>query len=73
MIGEVHRYLGGDSFLDGHLEVGSFYTIESVFELDGNEFVTFNETKRASYIHILEANFKNISKERDLKLTTLLD
>lgn len=73
MIGEIYRYLGGDSFLDGHLVVGGFYTIESIGEIDGSKFVTFNETKRASYIHILESHFKNISKERDLMLTTLLD
>lgn len=73
MIGDVYKYLGGDSFLDCHLIVGSFYTIENVGEIDGSEFVTFNETKRASYIYILETHFKNISKERDSKLTTLLD
>lgn len=73
MIGEIYRYLGGDPFLDGHLVVGSFYNIESVGEIDGNEFVTFNETKRACYINILMTHFKNISKERDLMLTTLLD
>ena len=72
MIGEVYKYLGGDSFLDGHLIVGGFYTIENVGEVDGNKFVTFNETKRASYTHTLEKHFKNISKERDSKLTTLL-
>lgn len=73
MIGEIYKYSGGDSFLDGHLEIGGFYTIESVGELDGNKFVTFNETKRASYIHILETHFKNISKQREIKLTTLLE
>lgn len=73
MIGEIYRYLGGDSFLDGHLEIGGFYTIESVAELDGNKFATFKETNRASYIHTLETHFKNISKEREIKLTTLLD
>ena len=73
MIGEVYKYLGGDSFLDGYLTVGEFYTINSMGEVDGNEFVTFKQTNRASYIHILEKNFKNISREREVKLTTLLD
>ena len=73
MIGEVYQYLGGDSFLDGYLKIGEFYTINSMGEVDGNGFVTFKGTDRASYLDILEKNFKNISREREVKLTTLLD
>lgn len=73
MIGDVYKYLGGDEFLDRYLMVGRFYTIHSMDEIDGKKFVTFEETNKASYIHILETHFKDISKEREIKLTTLLD
>lgn len=66
MIGEAYKYLGGDSFLDSHLIKGNLYTISNISEVDGNDFVTFLETDRASYIYTLEKTLKISLKKENL-------
>lgn len=70
--GDVLKYLGGESFLDEHLDVGGIYIIKSIEFVDGHKFVIFNESNCASYYEDIEKYFKNISKERDLILKRLL-
>lgn len=70
--GDILKYLGGESFLDQHLEIGKNYTIKSIGVVDGHKFMTFNDTNCASYCRDINKYFKNISKERDLILKNLL-
>jgi len=78
-IGEVLVYLGGDTFLDNHLEINKTYIIESFGNLSHSascqkfDYVTFEGNNHKSYTHVLRTNFKSISKDREIKLKTLLN
>ncbi len=70
--GDVLVYLGGDTFLDGRLTIGDKYTIDKLMELDKVSYVVFVEINYASYQHSIEKHFKNVSKEREIKINSLL-
>jgi len=70
--GDVLIYLGGDTFLDDKLTIGDKYTINKLIILDQISYVTFNEMNYASYQYTIDKHFKNISKEREIKLNSLL-
>jgi hypothetical protein len=71
--GDVLIYLGGDTFLDDRLTIGDKYTIDKLMVLDKVSYVVFVEINYASYKHSIDKHFRNISKEREIKLKSLLN
>jgi hypothetical protein len=71
--GDILVYLGGDTFLDNRLTIGDKYTIDKLMELDKISYVVFVEINYASYKHSIDKHFRNISKEREIKLNSLLN